>query len=233
MAFALLSLPLTQSFATMKRSDNSSWYDEWWDDIVDDFDKATELIEGAIVKEVSSIVASMQPAGVIAQKTFGYTEYADPSYIDFGDLTNTVCRTPPISTSLKKSSLNSGVTVGLYDDSGDYSQPEAFVPFKSNFSGWDDAWFGIALDSFDVVLEADVILAGSASGEYTLSLLKIPVAYDGVGVEVDFQLYMTAEAAAAITFTAGLELKVSCDGKAFLRIPTNSRFLRSLKTLQL
>ena len=120
-----------------------------------------------------------------------------------------VSRTPPISTSLKTSHLQSEVTVALYDGSGDYPQPEAFDFAKLQYGGWNNAWLGIALDSFDAEFEVEVDLSAAANGDYTLSLLQTGASYDGIAVDVDFQLYMTAEAAASMSFTTGLELTVS------------------------
>jgi hypothetical protein len=65
------------------------------------------------------------------------------------------------------------------------------------------------LDSFDAEFEVEIDLSGSADGNYTLSLLQLSASYEGVVVEVDFQLYMTADAAASMSFTTGLELSVS------------------------
>jgi hypothetical protein len=52
-------------------------------------------------------------------------------------------------------------------------------------------------------------LSANANGDYTISLLKKSAAVDGIGVEIEFQLYMTAKASAEMSFTAGLELTVS------------------------
>jgi hypothetical protein len=65
------------------------------------------------------------------------------------------------------------------------------------------------LDSFDALFEVDVELTAVANGEITLSLLKIVAAAEGVVVEVDFQLYLVADASASMSFTAGLNLTVS------------------------
>ena len=66
------------------------------------------------------------------------------------------------------------------------------------------------MDSFDALFEIDVELSAVANGELTLSLLKIPAAADGVVVEVEFQLYLVADASASMGFTTGLNLTVSC-----------------------
>ena len=65
------------------------------------------------------------------------------------------------------------------------------------------------MDSFDALFEIDVELAAVANGEITLSLLKIVAAAEGVVVEVDFQLYLVADASASMSFTTGLNLTVS------------------------
>ena len=118
-------------------------------------------------------------------------------------------RTPPISTSLKTSHLQSELTVALYNADGSYTQPKEFDFAASQYDGWDLAWFGVALDSFDAEFEVEIDLSAAANGNYTLSLLQLSASYEGVGVEVDVQLYMTAEAAASMSFTTGLELSVS------------------------
>ena len=121
------------------------------------------------------------------------------------------CRVPPISASLQKSKLQSEITVGLYDASGDYPQPKAFDFAERRYDRWNKPWFGIALDSFDAQFEVDINLSESVSGEnLTLPLLTIPAQRDGVVVEVEFQLYLTADASASMSFTAGLDLNVSC-----------------------
>jgi hypothetical protein len=66
------------------------------------------------------------------------------------------------------------------------------------------------LDSFEALFEIDVELNAVANGELTLSLLKIAAASDGVVVEVEFQLYLVADASASMSFTTGLNLTVSC-----------------------
>jgi hypothetical protein len=66
------------------------------------------------------------------------------------------------------------------------------------------------LDSFDALFEIEVELSAVANGEITLSLLRIIAAAEGVVVEVDFQLYLVADASASMSFTAGLNLTVSC-----------------------
>lgn len=68
---------------------------------------------------------------------------------------------------------------------------------------------GFALDNFEALLEIDVDLSAVANGELTLSLLKIPAAADGVVLEVEFQLYLVADASASMSFTTGLNLTVS------------------------
>ncbi len=116
------------------------------------------------------------------------------------------------------------MTAALYDPSGDYPQPKAFDFAEGRYNGWDDGWFGVALDSFDAMIELDIDLSASAStGDLTLSLLKKSAAWDGVGVEVEFQLYLTADAAASMSFTTGLNLSVS-------NALTSKKYSRSLTT---
>jgi hypothetical protein len=66
------------------------------------------------------------------------------------------------------------------------------------------------LDNFDALFEIDVELSAVANGELTLSLLTKTAAEDGVVVEVEFQLYLVADASASMSFTTGLNLTVSC-----------------------
>jgi hypothetical protein len=109
------------------------------------------------------------------------------------------------------SGVQSNVTVGLYCAScKGASQPAAFQFGSQNYTGWNSSWLGFALDSFEALFEIDVELSATASGEITLSLLKILAAADGVVVEVEFQLYLVADASASMSFTAGLNLTVSC-----------------------
>ena len=49
------------------------------------------------------------------------------------------------------------------------------------------------------------------NNNFTLSLLKKSVQKEGVVVEVDFQLYLTAATHEQVSFTAGLNLSVSCN----------------------
>ena len=124
-------------------------------------------------------------------------------------LANTKNSTPPISAQLLTSGFESNVTIGLYCEScPNASQPTAF-DFASNYSGWHSSWLGFALDSFDAQFELDVDLSAEANGDLTLSLLKKSAMADGVVVEVDFQLYLVADASASMSFTAGLNLSVS------------------------
>ena len=123
-----------------------------------------------------------------------------------------MCRTPPIRSTLQKSKVDSEIVVGLYDASGDYPQPKAFDFAEGQYSNWTEGWFGVALTAFDAAIELDIDLSASASidGEnMTLSLLKESASWEGVAVEVEFQLFLTAEAKAAMSFTTGLELSVS------------------------
>jgi hypothetical protein len=127
-----------------------------------------------------------------------------------GDFADGEYRTPPISARLITSGLQSNVTVGLYCEScSGASQPAAFNFASQNYSGWDNSWLGFALDSFEALFEIDVELSAVANGELTLSLLKTAAASDGVVVEVEFQLYLVADASASMSFTTGLNLTVS------------------------
>lgn len=65
------------------------------------------------------------------------------------------------------------------------------------------------MDKFDASFELDIDLSAGADGDLTLSLLKETVETDGVVVEVDFQLYLVANAQVEMSFTAGLNLSVS------------------------
>ena len=126
------------------------------------------------------------------------------------DFADSEYRTPPISTRLVTSGIESNVTVGLYcHNCSGSSQPPAFDFARQNYSGWDNSWLGFALDNFEALFEVDVDLSAVANGELTISLLKIPAASDGIVVEVDFQLYLVADASASMSFTAGLNLTVS------------------------
>jgi hypothetical protein len=120
-----------------------------------------------------------------------------------------VRRVPPISSSLKRSKVDSLVTVALYNDDGHYIQPKEFDFAQPSYAGWHKAWFGVAINSFDAELAVDVDLSGDAEGELAISLLKIPIEYDSVGGQIEFQLYLQANASASMSFTAGLELSVS------------------------
>ena len=104
------------------------------------------------------------------------------------------------------------MTVALYnndtEDDNYYTQPPAFHHFQTLYNEYDDSWFGIALDSFDAEIEVEIDLSANANGDYTISLLKKSATVDGIGVAIEFQLYMTASASAEMSFTAGLELSV-------------------------
>jgi hypothetical protein len=59
------------------------------------------------------------------------------------------------------------------------------------------------------MFELNVDLSAEANGDLTLSLLKLILPpTDGVVVEVDFQIYLVADASASMSFTAGLNLSV-------------------------
>lgn len=115
--------------------------------------------------------------------------------------------------------------MALYNNDTDeeyyWIQPPQFNHFQNLYDGWNDSWFGISLDSFDAEIEVDIDLSGHAEGDYTISLLTKSFEVDGVGVEVDFQLYMTAQASAEMSFTAGLELSVHIT-------PFSSYYIKSL-----
>ena len=120
-------------------------------------------------------------------------------------------RTPPISSRLITSGLESEVTVGLYCTGClDAVRPSAFNFTSANYTGWDKSWLGLALDSFEAFFEVDIDLSANADGNLTLSLLKRSIGVDGVNVDVEFQLYLFATAQAEMSFTAGMNLSVSC-----------------------
>jgi hypothetical protein len=113
---------------------------------------------------------------------------------------------------LVTSGIQSDVIIGLYCEScSNASQPAAFNFANQTYNGWNNSWLGFALESFDALFEVNVDLSATANGELTFSLLKIPAAADGVVVEVEFQLYLVADASASMSFTAGLNLSVSCN----------------------
>jgi hypothetical protein len=64
------------------------------------------------------------------------------------------------------------------------------------------------LESFDALFEVNVDLSVVTNGELTLSLLKLAAAADGVVVDVEFQLYLVADASASMSFITGLNLSV-------------------------
>ena len=132
------------------------------------------------------------------------------------ELANCEGRTPPISSRLVTSGFESNVTIGLYCTGCDVLvepvRPSAFDFTKTtyNYSGWDESWLGFALNSFDAFFELDIDLSANADGSLTLSLLKISEGFDGVVVDVEFQLYLVATAQTEMSFTAGMNLSVSC-----------------------
>jgi hypothetical protein len=120
-------------------------------------------------------------------------------------------RTPPISSRLITSGFESNVTVGLYCDYCDNAvRPSAFDFTNTTYLGWNQSWLGFALDSFDAEFELEIDLSANAEGDLTLSLLKKSFGFDGVNVDVEFQLYLVATAQAEMSFTAGMNLSVSC-----------------------
>ncbi|MCJ1390596.1 hypothetical protein MMC18_003456 [Xylographa bjoerkii] len=155
-------------------------------DLRGDFDD----FEQAVESELSKALANND--GVLAQFTMAHQT------------------TPPISTQLMTSGLQSNVTIGLYcANCSNASQPTAFDFASQNYSGWESSWLGFALDSFDALFEVEIDLSADASGDLTLSLLKKSAESDGVVVEVDFQLYLVADASASMSFTAGLNLTLT------------------------
>ena len=66
------------------------------------------------------------------------------------------------------------------------------------------------LDNFDASFELDIDLSSTVNHDFTLSLLKKTVEAESVVVEVDFQLYLAATAHEEVSFTAGINLSVSC-----------------------
>lgn len=116
-------------------------------------------------------------------------------------------QTPPISTRLLTSGLQSEVSVGSHCVvCSNTSQPSAFDFASGRYSRYDDDWLGFALDSFETSFEIEVDLSEDANDNVTLSLMKIPAGFDGVAVEVDFQLFLVADASASMSFTTGLNL---------------------------
>jgi hypothetical protein len=89
-------------------------------------------------------------------------------------------------------------------------QPSAFDFASNNYNDWNNSWLGFALNNFDASFELDVDLSAGAERDLTLSLRKFSAEDYGVVVEVDFQLYLVAEAQAEMSFTAGLNVSVSC-----------------------
>ena len=129
------------------------------------------------------------------------------------DIADHESRTPPISSRLITSGFESNVTVGLYCKGCDNAvRPSAFdfANTTSGYRGWNESWLGIALDSFYAEFELDIDLSVHAEGNLTLSLLKRSMEFDGVVVDVEFQLYLDAIAQAEMSFTAGMNLSVSC-----------------------
>lgn len=55
----------------------------------------------------------------------------------------------------------------------------------------------------------EINLSKVATCNQTLSLRKLSADFDGLAVEVDFQLYLVASASASMSFTTGLNLTVS------------------------
>ena len=66
------------------------------------------------------------------------------------------------------------------------------------------------MDNFDAEFELEFDLSADAEGDLTFSLLKESYVYDGITVDVEFQLYLAATAQAEMSFTAGMNLSVSC-----------------------
>ena len=126
-------------------------------------------------------------------------------------VTNAVCSKPPISSRLLSSGLESEVTVATYCDyCVDSTQPADFQFADGLYDEYSNSWLGFALDTFDAAFEVEIDLSEATSDNLTLSLRKISVEFDDVVLEVDFQLYLIAETSASMSFTAGLNLSVSC-----------------------
>lgn len=64
------------------------------------------------------------------------------------------------------------------------------------------------MDSFNASFEVDVELSGEASGDLTLGLWSKTIAQENIMVEVEFQLYVVADASASMSFTTGLDFSV-------------------------
>ena len=126
------------------------------------------------------------------------------------ELADRQSRTPPISSRVIASGIESEVTVGLYCKDCNATQPSAFDFASTNYSGWNESWLGFALDSFDAAFELDIDLSANAKGNLTLSLLKKSMGIDSVDFDVEFQLYLDATAQEEMSFTAGMNLNVSC-----------------------
>jgi hypothetical protein len=112
---------------------------------------------------------------------------------------------------LVNSGVESNILVGFYcSNCKGSTQPTAFDFVQPSYSDWDHSWLGVALTSFDALFELNVELSAAANGELTLSLLTIPViSEDDFAIAVEFQVYLTANAMASMSFTAGLNLSVS------------------------
>jgi hypothetical protein len=116
---------------------------------------------------------------------------------------------PPISARLVKSALHSDVAIDFYTGLNPGDQPADFYFTSQNFSGWNDPWVGIALESFDVSFELDIELSEGAQDTFTLSLFEKSISADGLDATIDFQVYLVASTEAPMTFIAGLDLRVS------------------------
>ena len=88
---------------------------------------------------------------------------------------------------------------------------------------------GFVLDSFDALFEVVIDLSEVASGELTLGLFSKTAAQDGVVVEVEFQLYVVADASASMTFTTGLNLSVCPKPFRTLRVRVTDALIQLLE----
>jgi hypothetical protein len=170
----------------------------------EDFD----AFENDVKDDVESAVRN--GGGVLANLTMGVQTCVRTSIHGCHYATSLMVKnsTPPISTRLVTSGIESNVVIGLYCEECGFPQPQAFEFASHNFSGWDSSWLGFALESFDAMIEVDVELNADPDGSLKLELWNITVAQDAIVVEVAFQLYLVAKASASMSFSAGLNLSV-------------------------
>ena len=74
-------------------------------------------------------------------------------------------------------------------------------------------------------------MSATANGDISISLYKVLVGADGVIVEVEFLLYLVADASASMSFITGLNLTVSlrilCELAGLTINPSLTNLLRS------